>query len=73
MMVKVVLLQAQDGRSAVGCVAVDQEGCEAWLVRQGYAEGVREWSKRYSDPRFAELQTATATIHTKPLIEAGGF
>jgi hypothetical protein len=32
--------------TAVGCVAEDMDGCESWLVRNGYAEAVGgTWSK----------------------------
>jgi hypothetical protein len=72
-MVLVVLVRYGEGLTGLGCVAVDQQGCESWLVRQGFREGVGEWTKRYSDPTKRELQTAVATIVMKPLIPAGGF
>lgn len=58
--------------TGIGCVAEDMDGCESWLIRNGYAETVDgTWSK--VGGTSTGTRVIIATIVTKPLIDAGGF
>lgn len=78
MMIKVVVLSSPTllkmGKPGfgVGCVAEDDDGCEAWLIRNGYAEGVGgSWSKVGGSTGGVRI-IIEAKIISKPLIAAGG-